>query len=228
LTVMSGLQKGPNASKTVSSLVAGWTQVINRYWLTELNYSAGTTNGYQTDPYRILSVVDPSSGGPVNYLYESRPKSRFRQSVYWGNKIAIGPTVLDVSARIYQDSWKIHSSTEQVSWRVPITSKTYVEPEVRYYRQTAANFFKDYLVNGQALPIYASSDIRLGSFNATTFGLKVGHKMGAESEAYLLLEDYRQKGLDHPAGAIGDLAQENLFSGVHAYSLMAGYSFAFR
>jgi hypothetical protein len=84
----------------VYNLVTGVTQVVNRYWLTQLNYSIGSTDGYQTDPYRIISAVDPVTGGPVEYRYESRPKSRLRQSVFWGNKIALGPTVLDLSARI--------------------------------------------------------------------------------------------------------------------------------
>ena len=96
---MSADQKGPNASKTVASLVVGVTQVMNRYWLAQLNYSVGTTNGYQTDPYRILSVVDPISGAPLQYLYEGRPGSRIRQSLYFANKLAIGPTFADVSAR---------------------------------------------------------------------------------------------------------------------------------
>jgi len=227
LTVMSAEPKGPNASKTVSSVVLGVTQVINRYWLAQLNYSVGSSNGYQTDPYRIISVVDPTTGGPSAYLYERRPSARLRQSIYFGNKLAIGPTFADISARYYMDSWGIRSITAEISERVPITSRFYVEPEARYYTQTAASFFRNYLISGQALPQFASSDSRIGKFTAITGSLKLGYKVTDHSELYLLGEYYKQSGDNHPAGAIGDLALENLFSGISASSVIVGYTFAF-
>lgn len=227
LTEMSGVAKGGKDSKSVFSGVLGVTQVMNRYWLTQLSYSIGTTNGYQTDPYRIISLVDPESGEPLRYLYESRPRSRLRQSLYFGNKIALGPTVADLSARLYHDSWGIDSVTAEISERVPITSRFYIEPHARYYTQTAADFFKDYLVGGEPLPEFASSDSRLGKFNATTLGMKLGFKVQHDGELYLRADRYNQSGDAHPAGAIGELADQNLFTGVDATSVMVGYSFAF-
>ncbi len=82
---MSGVD-GPTKSDTkdVLSVVAGVTQVLRPNWLVQLNYSYGSVKGYQTDPYRLLSVVDPVSGAPQSYLYEARPDSRTRQSVISG------------------------------------------------------------------------------------------------------------------------------------------------
>ncbi len=227
LTVMSADAKGGNAQKTVMGLVAGVTQVLNRYWLTQLSYSIGESAGYQTDPYRILSVVDPVTGGPLKYLYESRPRNRLRQSLYWGNKIALGPTYVDASARVYQDSWGVKSVTAALADRIPLGSWLYVEPQARYYQQTAANFFTNYLVSGQALPSFASSDSRLSDFHAITYGGKVGLKFTPTSELYVQGEHYKQSGNNHPAGAIGDLATENLFSGVSATSVIVGFTFGF-
>lgn len=226
-TVMSADAKGPNQSKLVYSLVAGVTQVINRYWLAQLNYSVGSTDGYQTDPYRIISVVDPSSGAPLSYLYENRPRTRLRQSVYFGNKIALGPTFLDVSGRYYRDSWGINSFTGAISDRIPVLRGVYFEPEGRYYTQTAANFFQNYLISGQSLPAYASSDSRLGKFDAVTLGGKVGVKVNHMGELYVQAEYYRQMGAAHPAGVISGLAGENLFTGITATSVLVGYTFAF-
>lgn len=227
LTVMSAEPKGGDQTKTVASLVLGVTQVMSRRWLAQLNYSVGTTDGYQTDPYRIISVVDAVSGGPLQYLYESRPKSRLRQSLYLSNKIAIGPTVTDLSARYYHDSWGVNSVTAAIAERIALTRWLYVEPQARYYSQTAASFFRDYLVSGQALPAIASSDSRLGKFNAVTLGLKFGLKVGHTGELYLQGENYKQMGTSHPTGAIGDLAKQNLFTGVSASSVVVGYTFAF-
>ena len=225
-SVMSAAMKGGNASKTVFDGVAGLTQVMNRHWLAQLNYSIGSANGYQTDPYRIISVVDPLSGAPVNNLYEKRPESRLRQSVYFGNKIAFGPTVTSISGRAYRDSGGIKSVTADLSERIPLASWVYIEPFGRFYRQEKANFFQNYLVSGQSLPSFASSDSRLGQFDASTFGFKTGF-MVAGGELYLRADHYAQFGNGHPANAIGGLRNENLFAGIKASSAIIGYSFVF-
>ena len=225
-TVMNGEAKGPNESKNVYNAVLGVTQVINRRWLAQLNYSIGTTNGYQTDPYRVISVVDPT-GAPLQYLYENRPSSRVRQSVYFGNKIAVGPTFADVSARYYHDSWGISSITLAGSERIPLVNGFYIEPEARYYHQTAANFFHNYIFASQPLPSFASSDSRLDRFSAVTFGAKAGIKVGHAGEFYIQGERYHQMGTAHPPGAPIGLANENLFSGTSATSIIVGYTLGF-
>ncbi len=226
LTVMSGDPKGPSASKRVYNVVLGVTQVMTRRWLLELNYSYGSTQGYQTDPYLIISVVDPT-GAPLEYLYESRPNTRTRESVYMDNRIAVGPTFADLTARYYWDSWGIKSVTVGASDRIPLIGGLYVEPEGRYYDQTAASFFHNYLLSTQPIPTYASSDSRLSKFSAVTAGARIGLKVGSTGELYLEGERYIQTGVNHPAGAPGALAMENLFSGVSATSFVLGYTFAF-
>jgi hypothetical protein len=171
--------------------------------------------------------VDATSGVPMEYLYEGRPKDRLRQSLYLANKLAIGPTFADISARAYHDSWGINSVTVEASDRIPITSQLFIEPQGRYYAQTSASFFRNYLISGQALPQYASSDSRIGAFSAVTFGAKAGFNFTPNTELYVQGESYRQMGTQHPAGAIGGLANQNLFSGVSAVSVIAGFTFAF-
>ena len=228
LSVQDGTFGGANKSKNIYSVIAGVTQVLSPRWLLQLNYSFGSSNGYHNDPYRILSVVNPITGAPLEYRYENRPNSRTRHSVYLGNKISIGPTVADISARAFRDSWGITSLTAEVADRVPLASGLYLEPSARYYHQSAADFFKNYLVGGQALPQFASSDSRLDKFNAVTFGLKAGLNIGKNGELYLLGEHYKQSGTAHPAGAIGDLANQNLFGGIKANSAVVGFRFTFR
>ena len=226
-TEMNGLDKGGGDSKTVTSVNAGITQVMSRFWLLQLNYDIGWNKGYQNDPYKIVSVVDPGSGMPLKYLYESRPDSRTRQSIYLGNKIALGPAVADIAARYYHDSWGIHSITGDVSVQIPLWSHFYIQPGYHYYRQSAADFFRYYLLDGEA-PEYASADGRLSRFNARTYGVKLGYELSRASEFYLMAEDYKQSGATHVAGAPGDLANENFFSGVHARSIMLGFSYRFQ
>ena len=227
LTEMSGTKKGSPDGKVVFDMVGSVSQVMTRNWLMQVNLSLGDNVGYQTDPYRVISVVNATTGAPVKYLYESRPRTRIRQSLYVGNKIAFLGTVTDLSGRVYHDSWGLNATSAELSERIPITSWLYIEPNVRYYHQTAAKFFRDYLVDGEALPANASSDSRIGTFNATTTGLKVGMRVLDGGELYLRAENYQQSGAAHPAAAIGELKNQNLFTGIKATSVIVGYSIAF-
>ena len=227
LTAMSGAWKGASRNRTSADVVLGLTQAMSRRWLLQLNYAYGQSNGYQNDPYRVISVVDGKTGEPLNYLYESRPDTRRRQSVYLDNKLSLPMNTVDLSARYFWDDWGIHSTTLDAADRIPIFGAAYLEPHLRWYHQTAASFFRNYLVDGQTLPQFASSDSRLGKFTALTYGLTLGFNISDNSEIYLRGEYYVQTGDSHPAGAIGQLAQQNLFSGVKAASLMAGFAFNF-
>lgn len=215
--------------KTVVGVLLGLSQVMNRHWLAQISYNYGRSLGYQTDPYREISIIDNTltvTPGPSG-CFEGRPETRIRQSIYIGNKIAVGHAAVDISARLYHDSWGITSGTFDVSDRVPLNSWMYLEPHFRLYAQSKAYFFAHYLIKGQPLPAYASSDSRLGQFTATTFGLKAGFKMGNTGELYLRAESYRQHGDEHPAGVVPALARQNLFSGVRAVTVIMGLAFDF-
>jgi hypothetical protein len=224
-TMMSGLLKGPNASRTETDVVLGLTQIMNRYWIVQVNYQYGYSQGYQNDPYRIISVVDPVSGVPLDNIYESRPGTRTRQSVYIENKIHLDDDIVDIGARYYRDSWGISSTTLEASDRSALGDRLYVEPSVRWYRQNAASFYRPFLLSNQALPQYASSDTRLGSFDGLTFGVKFGLAVGDTGEISLRGEYYRQSGNQHPSGVVGQLARQDLFPSLSAASIMLGYSF---
>ena len=228
LSVMNAQWKSPTSrNKTQLGFVAGWTEVMSRWWLMQLNYAFDGQSGYQNDPYRIISVVNPSGGEPVSSLYENRPLHRQGQSLFWDNKIDLNPAVTEFSFRYYTDNWNITSKTAEISEHVPLGDAFYVEPSGRWYQQSAASFFHYFLVGGQALPQYASSDMRLGAFTGLTYGAKIGYHINGRSEFYLKGEYYEQMGNHHPANAIGQLQQQDLFSGTNAAVIFAGYSWDF-
>lgn len=214
-------------SKTQLGFVVGLTQVVTRNWLMQLNYAYDRQNGYQSDPYRILSQVDSVTGEPLQYVYENRPNKRSSQSLFWDNKIDIGPTLTEISARYFTDSWGIKSVTGEISERLDLTSRFFVEPSLRYYHQTAADFFHYYLVSGQPLPAYASADTRLGKFTSITYGAKLGYALSGRTELYVRGGYYVQTGDGHPADAIGQLKDQNLFGGTKAMFAFVGYTWDF-
>ncbi|MEQ1548828.1 MAG: DUF3570 domain-containing protein [Chakrabartia sp.] len=225
---MSGTPAALNSrNKTVLSAVAGVTQVLTPNLLVQLNYSFGSSKGYHSDPYRLLSVLDPTTGAPLRYLYEGRPDKRTRHSVYGAAKLATGSFVTDLSARYYHDSWGINSYTVELSEHIPLFSKAYLEPHGRYYHQSKADFFTYYLPSTAALPSFASSDSRLDSFNAVTLGLSGGFELTPKLELYANAESYRQS----KSGSLGvvpvGINNQKLYSGTNSISGLVGIKFKF-
>jgi Protein of unknown function (DUF3570) len=179
-------------TKNVAGVVLGVTQVMSRNWLAQFSYSYDRSQGYLTDPYRILSVVD-GSGSVTGYRYESRPDSRVRQSLYLGNRVALGPTVLDLSYRRGKDDWGTNSNTVDTHLRIDVGRDMYLEPHLRWYRQNAADFYHLYVNQADPLPAFMSADPRLAAFTGTTIGVKFGIKVTHSGELSLRLEDYQQK-----------------------------------
>jgi hypothetical protein len=201
---------GPE-SKDIFDVVLGVTQVISRNTLLQLNYSYSSASGYLTDPFKIISVVDgvtgevvprpatPGVAGPSHqYLFESRPDERIKHSFYAQTKHYMNGKVLDASYRYMTDDWEIDSHTLDLRLRWPLGNERYLEPHVRYYTQTEADFYTPSLVDGQALPAYASNDYRLGNFDGITAGVKYGWKTRNNHDLSIRLELYQQRG-DIPA-----------------------------
>jgi hypothetical protein len=188
-------EKEPSQTKTVTGGLIGLTQVMRRNWLTELNYTYDRSHGYLTDPYRILSVID-ATGAVTGYRYENRPDTRTRQSLYWVNKVALGPTVLDLSYRRGKDSWGIGSDTVDAKLRIELGSGMYLEPHARWYHQSAADFYTLYRSETSPAPTFLSADPRLAGFAATTFGLKFGVATSRHGVLSLRLEQYEQRPSD--------------------------------
>ena len=219
---------GTGRHKSVTSFVAGVTQVLSPGWLAQINWSHGVSKGYQTDPYKLVSLVDSTNGDAFAYIYENRPGRRTRDSIYAGTKFALGSAVTDASVRWYRDSWGIKSWTFALSEHAPLGRSAYVEPGIRYYRQTAANFFRNYLPIDQDTPAFVSADSRLGKFQAWTFGIKAGMKIAPNIEIYGAAERYIQQGQRFDRTAPGSLARTDLFAGSKSISLITGARFTFR
>lgn len=66
LAPMLGLGNSTNKrsdqSKDVTDLLVGVTQVLNRHTVVQFNYSLSKSDGYLTDPYKVLSVVGSGVG----------------------------------------------------------------------------------------------------------------------------------------------------------------------
>jgi hypothetical protein len=225
-------------SKDVADLLIGVTQVLSRDTVLRVNYSFSNSSGYLNDPYKIVSIVDPLSGntiahvptgglqGPSGvYLYEGRPDTRAKHSLYSEVKHSFGGPVLNFSYRFMTDDWSIESHTVETSLRWPIGSASYIEPKLRFYTQGEAEFYRSSLVEGEPLPEFASADFRLGSFDATTAGVKFGHRTASGNEWSTRLEYYQQSGEIPREQIIGNQSGREQYPDLSAVIVQFGYKF---
>jgi len=218
-----------STDKRVQGVATGITQLLDRRSLMQLKYTYAQHDGYLTDPYKILSIIEDTDsanlGATLDYVYEKRPRERLVQSIYTAYKRNITDDVLTLSYRYLWDDWDIVSDTLDMKYRFGLADSHYMEPHVRLYRQSAADFYHHSLPASDALPAYASADFRLAEFDALTLGLEYGKKLGLDREYRLALEYYRQTGDSHPADAIGLQRQQDLFPVLHTLIIKYVYSY---
>ncbi len=222
-------------SKDVMDVLIGVTQILSRRSLIELAYSYGQSDGYLTDPYKILSVVDPVTGSPVAgpvgsglnlYLYEHRPDKRTKQSIFTEWRYALDRDSFALSYRFMDDDWGVTSQTAEARYRWNINERSYLEPHLRYYVQDAADFYRTALFDGDPLPEFASADHRLAELDAYTVGIKYG-RFTDRGEFSMRLEYYQQDGDPSSGSEVGDLLNYDLVPPLTAVIAQFGYKFRF-
>lgn len=193
----------------------GVNQVIDKNTLVSASVTLGYNDGYLNDPYKSVQRTDIESvpdgeGGffdiPIVNLYkENRPDSRFRQVVQLGGRhyFEAAKGALDGTYRFGHDDFGVTSHTLQLEWRQSIGEKLEVTPFVRYYHQTAADFYMrtidDVAVTTPSSdpdgsgPNY-SADYRLSAFNALSGGIKVHYQFNETFSATAAYEHYAMDG----------------------------------
>lgn len=223
---------GDSDTKTTTDVLLGITQVIDRNSLMQFNYSLSMSDGYHTDPFKVISVLEADgrpeilAGSSYNLsrvLYENRPDERQKQSLYGQYKRYFTGDVLDTSYRYLWDDWGLKSHTVDVRYRFTMNDNNYWQPHVRYYQQSAVDFYTPFLLNTDVdallSPDYATADYRLGDFDAYTLGLEYGHKQWKFSAEF-----YQQTG-DEPDGKFGELNNQELATDLTAFMLRVNYDF---
>ena len=230
--------RGGDKDKDVFDVVVGVSQVVARDLVLQANYSYSRSEGYLDNPYKVLSLVDPvtgdtlprtpgASGGPSGeFLYEGRPEERTQHGIFTQAKYFMEGKVLDASYRYMTDDWEIDSHTLDVRYRFPFGDTAYLEPHLRLYSQTEAEFYRLSLDSSQPLPSYASSDYRLGNFDAFTAGIKYGWKTRHDNNMSVRVEWYQQRGNLDAAQLIGNQASRDNYPDLNALILQFSYRFS--
>jgi len=243
LSEMRGNDQSTNKEDTtdnrvMSEVLLGVTQVVDRNTLVQFNYGFALSDGYHNDPYKVISVVDDTTGETVapttstlagRYIYENRPDSRNKQSLFGKVKRYLSGDVLDASYRYMWDDWDVVSHTIDMRYRWNMSGTQYLEPHVRYYSQQAAEFYRHSITeteaNSQSYGEYLSADYRLGDMVGTTLGIKWGFVTSGGHKSSVRLEYYKQTGDSSPSDAIGIQKTQDLYPDVDAFIFQYNYEF---
>lgn len=153
---------GPADGKTKDSFsfYEGLSQVIDKYRVFQAGFGYTRHSGYLTDPYKGFDL---------------RPEERNQYTLttayrHYLNTPMLGAGSWHLDYRYYEDSWKIRSHTISTSWwkDTTILGQSFtLAPSLRYYMQNSAYF---YTLDSNPTDEFYSSDARLSSFGALTFG----------------------------------------------------------
>jgi len=163
----------------------GFTQALSPYDIAQFGLTYSTGRGYFDDPYK---------------LYDHRPRSRDADiaMLRWNHHFESLSASLRSSYRFYSDSYGIHAHTLEAAWVQPVSAMFSVTPSLRYYTQSAAEFYYDPVPDTAVYPgpagnpEFSSADQRLSAFGGVTVGLKLELRLGTWTTD-LKLERYQQR-----------------------------------
>ena len=207
----------------------GLTQVMTRHWLAQVNLSFDRALGYMNDPYKILSVVD-TGGVTTGYLNERRPGQRTRASLYVDNRVGWQRQSVNLAVRYFGDDWGVRSYTGRIRYRWYNSAQTaYWQPSVRWYRQTAASFYRPWIpLTAVGDFAYETADSRLAAFHALTYGLQYSIDIGTPyvQPRWLTVRiQYYRQIVDSRIPGPGALANLSLYPGLTAVQAQVSYKF---
>ena len=220
------LRDGSSKQKQLVDLLFGVTQIINRSSLVQFNLSVSLADGYLNDPYKLVSSVDPSTGLPTDQIYENRPDSRQKTGLFTKYKKQFANRdIFNISYRLMSDDWGVDSQTIETSYRWRFDNGYYIQPGIRQYTQSAADFYRYFLLDTDTIPGTTTADYRLGELTTQTFGVKFGYSDSMNNNWSVRLERYTQSGESNPSEAVGQLVNQDLFPDIDATIIRFSYAF---
>ena len=180
--------------KSSTSAAINISQIINQVSTFQTAFSITEQSGFLTDPYKLI---------------DTRPDNKTQ--IAWSNSyrryIRGSDAAWHVNYRFYHDDFGVTSHTADMSWHQNFGNTIQVIPMLRYYNQSAADFFTNVDDFSRPATDFQSSDYRLSAFGAISAGLTVKTTVGdwdatLTGERYLANEKYSAFSVSQPSAAL--------------------------
>lgn len=171
----TGMGDPIEGSLSTSMGSVSFSQVLSPQVIAAATYDLVYLDGFQENAYR--TVVAGGVIGP-----ERVPDTRLRHAMYGSVRahVPTSSTTIIAGYRFYIDDWGIKAHTPEVRVVQEVGDDIVVHGRFRYYRQTAADFFKTiYDSNDPDVEPFLTDDIKLSGFTGRTVGVKVDTSLGA-------------------------------------------------
>jgi hypothetical protein len=217
-------------TKKVLDLQVSLTQLLSPQSLVRTSLVVGIDDGYINDPYKVVSIVDPLSGAlsadpDQRYIFESRPDRKFRWAWHTAYQRQLNnEDVWHLSYRFYKDDWGTLSHTLDTSYRYQATRRSFFEPHLRYYTQSAADFYRTSLSSDEVRQ-HVSADYRLADMKTYTVGLTWGFDLRERRQLRFGVEYYHQKA--DPSHVLGVQKNQTLIEDTKVLMVRMGYAIQF-
>jgi hypothetical protein len=170
--VGSSIDPTLNEPRNTSEYLFGVTQIVSPVDIVQstLTYSRG--RGFYNDPYKFTLTFYPDTLLPTLFP-DTRPDHR--DMLAWLTRyrrhFASHNGTLQAEYRFFHDDWGITAHTLEVAWEQQVNDQWSVRPGLRYYTQSAADFYSPVVPIPK--PDVLSSDQRLGAFGGLSPSLRV-------------------------------------------------------
>ena len=165
-----------NRPKTTYSGVASFSQILSPTTVLDLAYDYMNLSGFQSDPYRLVTVRD--ANGVSVQTNELHPSLRTRQAAT-GRISQMIPAIqasLIGSYRYYFDDWSVHSHTVELRLNKYLFKDLILGFDYRLYTQTGAYFWKTQYNGQQYLnSAYRTADYKLKPFSSNNVGFSLSY-----------------------------------------------------
>jgi hypothetical protein len=149
----------------------GLSQILTRNMILGFNYEVQTDEGFLNNPYRQVRFVDPAAPSGWSNQFEIYPRTRTSNAGSARVKYFLPyRAAIDGFYRFYSDTWGIIAHTGEVGYTHPAWNKWIFDGKFRYYRQSAADFYRD-LFPRRDFANFIARDKELSTYQAFTVGV---------------------------------------------------------
>jgi hypothetical protein len=170
---------GP-ASKTTMHVSVVGTRVLAPTRMLRMGLEYNVINGLQHNPYRNVYA------GGTN-VPERHPDQRQRRDVFVDlNQYMSNHSSVKLAYRLYDDSWGILSHEVSTELNQYVTHGIYASWNYRYYKQGAADLWREEYATTSGVNGYLTGDYRMSPLSSNLFGFGLNldlANMGSESAA---------------------------------------------